>query len=164
MKKAIPFKMRTISIVSALCAALTFSAVSNAYHFGEGRDAVKQEQKMHRHGGINIKKMIKVLDLNEEQQTAIKAIKTQAKEQRKTMRATMKEFKAEAKALIQAETFDEQAFSALQDTYQANFEQAGLERAKTKNAIFNVLNDEQQEKWQKIMERRKAKFKKSRGL
>ena len=63
MKKAIPFKMRTISIVSALCAALTFSAVSNAYHFGEGRDSVKQEQKMHRHGGINIKKMVKVLEL-----------------------------------------------------------------------------------------------------
>ena len=164
MKKAIPFKMRTISIVSALCAALTFSAVSNAYHFGESRDSVKQEQKMHRHGGINIKKMVKVLELSEQQQTAIKAIKTQAKEQRKTMRATMKEFKTAAKTLIQADTFDEEAFSALQNSYQANFEQAGLERAKTRNAIFNVLSDEQQEKWEKVMERRKAKFKKSRGL
>jgi|ETNmetMinimDraft_8_1059916.scaffolds.fasta_scaffold00964_7 protein CpxP len=164
MKKYTLLNIRTVSIVSAFCTLLSFPFLSNAYAFHEGGNSVTTEQGRHHGGKGRMKMMSIVLDLTDVQQEKIKAIKRQAKEQHKANQATMKQFKTQAKALIQAEIFDEQAFSALQSRYQANFEQAGLQRAKTRNAIFNVLNTEQQKKWQKVIQGRKAKFSKSRDF
>ena len=69
------------------------------------------------------------------------------------------------KLLIQAESFDEQAYIALHEANQQNFTALALARAKKKHAVFNVLTTEQQEKWLKIMKKqqRKKAHRKSRA-
>ena len=75
----------------------------------------------------------------------------------------MKKFKVEEKALLQAEAFDEQAYTALHVAYQPIFMQIAITRAKTKHAIFNILTTQQQEKWLKVMANRKEKLIRKRG-
>ena len=107
---------------------------------------------------------IKTAYLSDDQKTQMKSIRQSAKDEAGELRELLTTYKDQVKLLIAAESFDEAAFANLHAEYQANFAQLALLRAKTKHAIFNVLNVEQQEKWQKIMQRRKAKFNESRGL
>ena len=146
--------------VSALYAVMAFSSISSvsATGYGIAFDSPRHHQRGGDYSGHTMKRMIKVLSLSDQQQVQIKAIRVQAKEQHKSLRASMKTFRNEAKVLVQAETFDEQAFIALQGAYQPSFEQAALAKAKTKHAIFNVLTTEQQNKWKAMMEKRKEKF------
>lgn len=151
---------KTIISVSALCGVLALSSLSavNAAGYRGDCDSPRHFEKHRKQGGEHmLKRMSKVLSLTEEQQTKIKEIQSQAKEQNQSLRETRGDFKKESKALIHAKTFDEQAFVALQATYQADFAQVELAKAKVKNAIFNVLTAEQQEIWLTKMENRKGK-------
>jgi protein CpxP len=154
--------MKTIVSTAAVCIVIAFASVTtvNAADNDILFDSPR-EVKGHKHKGHKqmMKRMAKALSLSEEQKAEIKVIKTQAKEQHQTLRTSMKEFKVAEKKLVQAETFDEQAFSALHDTYQPVLKQLALIRVKTKQAIFNVLNTEQQEKWQAMAKHHKGKGK-----
>lgn len=153
--------VKTLVSISALCAAIAFSSVPDVYaagnHFGAGGPGDYQQ------GGYKgkhmMKRMIKELSLTETQQVQIKALKAQAKEQYAAFRESMKKFKSAEKVLIQAELFDEQAYTALHAAYQNTFAQMALTRAQTKHAIFNVLTTQQQEQWQAKMKQRKEKGK-----
>ena len=147
--------VKTIVSISAVCAALAFSSMSGAFASDNG--FAFDGQGHHQKGKHMMKKMVKALSLTDEQQVQIKALKTQAKEQHAVYRESMTKFKDAEKALVQAESFDEQAYATLHASYQDTFAQMALSRAKTKNAMFSVLTTEQQEKWQTIMEERKAK-------
>ncbi len=151
--------IKTIASISTLCAVIAFSGVSsvNASDYNTGFDSPWQHQKGGEH---RMKRMINALELSEEQQVQIKAVKMQAKEQNKTLRDSMKQFKAAEKRLLQAEAFDEQAYIALHEAHQQTFAKMALTRAKTKHAIFNVLTTEQQKKWLQTMEKRKERLKK----
>ena len=153
--------VKSIISISAVCAAIAFSSMSGAYAAGNdfGFDGQRHHQKSGKH---MMKRMTKVLSLSEEQQTQIKALKTQAKEQHELQRESVKKFKDEEKLLLQAETFDEQAYIALHASYQDTFTQMALTRAKTKHAIFNVLTTEQQEKWLTKMDKRKKNGKRGK--
>ncbi len=151
--------MKSIVSISALCVVMAFSGAASANI--SGSDAVFDSSSHYKSSKHMMKRMIKTLSLSEQQQVQIKAIKTQAKEQSKTLRETMKQFKEEEKLLLQAATFDESAYTALQTSYQPTFAQIALTRAKTKHAIFNVLTTEQQEKWQQVKEKRRARSKKN---
>ena len=105
--------------------------------------------------------MTKALSLSDQQQAQIKAIKQANKTENEALKGSMKAFKMAEKSLIQAKVFDEQAYLALRNHYQQTFAQIALSKAKTKHAVFNVLTPEQQEKWMKIMKKRKKKSKKS---
>ncbi len=146
--------VKTMASISALCAVLALSSITsvNASAF----DSSKHYQKRGEH---MMKRMTKVLSLSEQQQVQIKAIKTQAKEQHELLIESMKKFKGEEKLLLQAQSFDEEAFTTLHNTYQPTFAQMALTRAKTKHAIFNVLTTDQQEKWAKVKNNRKGKHK-----
>jgi Spy/CpxP family protein refolding chaperone len=149
--------MKTIASISTVCAMLAFASVSNANITDD--NAGTNSHKHHQKSKHMMKKMAKYLSLSEQQKTEIKAIRTQAKEQGEPLRAQMKQFKEAEKLLLQAETFDDEAFVALHASYQQIFAQESLAKAKTKNAIFNVLTSEQQEKWLSKMEKRKVKMK-----
>ncbi|MCW8832612.1 MAG: Spy/CpxP family protein refolding chaperone [Colwellia sp.] len=148
--------MKAISSITALCALMAVSATAsvNASGYDVAFDSPKHHQRGERFKDHSMKRMIKALSLSEQQQGEIKAIRALAKEQHKELHASLQQFKKEVKVLVQAKNFDEQAFIALQGAYQPSFEQAALAKAKTKNAIFNVLSAEQQQKWLKIMEKR----------
>lgn len=149
---------KTIFSTAAICIVIAFASVAsvNASNNDMTYDSQREYQK-HQGSKHKIKRMTKALSLSEQQQVQIKAIKTQAKEQHQVLRESMKEFKVAEKKLVQTETFDEQAFSALREAYQPIFAQSALIRAKTKHAVFNVLTTEQQDKWQKIIEHKKGK-------
>jgi Spy/CpxP family protein refolding chaperone len=157
--------MKTIFSTAAVCIVIAFASVAsvnasdNDINFDAPRD-----HKEHKHQGSKhkMKRMAKALSLSEEQKVEIKAIKSQAKEQHQTLHASMKEFKIAERNLLHTATFDEQSYSALQDTYQPVFAQLALIRAKAKHAVFNVLTTEQQVKWLKMIEHRKEKTKKMR--
>lgn len=151
--------VKTIISISAVCAALAFSSMSGAYTSDNG--FAFDGQGHHQKGKHMMKRMVKALSLTDEQQVQIKALKTQAKEQHDVFRESMTKFKDAEKALIQADSFDEQAYAALHTAYQDTFSQMAISRAKTKHAMFNVLTTEQQEKWQTKMEERKTKGKRS---
>ncbi|OUR60746.1 hypothetical protein A9Q74_12320 [Colwellia sp. 39_35_sub15_T18] len=152
--------MKAMAVVTTLCTVMAFSGIYSVN--ASGYDLAFDSPRHHQKGGEHrMKRMIKALALSEQQQVQIKEIRTEAKTQYESLRDSMKQFREEAKVLIQAETFDEQAFIALQEAYQPSFEQAGLAKAKTKHAIFNILTTEQQNKWSEIMAKRKAKFDKN---
>jgi len=110
-----------------------------------------------------MKRMVNTLSLSEQQQVQITAVKHQARQQHEMLRDSMKKFKAEEKALLQAQVFDEQAYSVLHTAYQPIFMELALIRAKTKHAVFNVLTTAQQGKWLKVMADKKGKFNNKRG-
>ncbi len=153
--------MKTIVSISALCAVMAVSGITSANAYGS--DVALDSPFHHKKSKHMIKRMVKVLSLSEQQQVQIKVIKTQAKEQSEVLRDSMKKFKEAEKLLLQAESFDESAFTALQASYQQTFAKIALTRAKTKHAIFNVLTTEQQEKWLLVMEERKEKRHKKRS-
>lgn len=153
--------LKTLASISTLCAVMAIS--STAYVSASDHESIYNSSKHHHKSGERkhmMKHMTKALSLTDQQQADIKVIKEQAKEQYKSLHESKMQFKQEAKALVHAENFDEQAFIALQGSYQASFEQAGLAKAKTKNAIYNVLTTEQKVKWLEIMAKRKGKMKK----
>ncbi len=157
--------VKAIASISALCAVMALSSISsvNALGYGVASDSPQHHQKRGKHSKHMMKRMIKELSLSEQQQVQIKAISTQAKAQHETLREAMKKFKGEEKTLLQAQAFDEQAYTSLHAAYQPIHMQIALTRAKTKHEIFNVLTTEQQEKWLALMEKRKEKFSKMRG-
>jgi len=154
--------MKTIVSVSTLCAVMAFASVASVN--ASANDRTLESAPFHQKGKHMMKRMIKVLSLSEEQQVQIKAIKMQTKDQSETLRDSMKQFKGAEKQLLQAETFDEQAYIALHTAYQQTFAEMALTRTKTKHAIFNILTTEQQEKWSTLKEQHKGKRKgKSKG-
>ncbi|WP_177168936.1 Spy/CpxP family protein refolding chaperone [Thalassotalea agarivorans] len=107
-----------------------------------------------------MKRMAKMLDLTDDQKTEIKALMAAQKETMASYKEQMKTFKGKERELIQSDNFNEAAFLALQNEYQITLNQAALERARMKHKIWNVLNQEQREKWKNVSEKR-AEF--SRG-
>ncbi len=152
--------MKAIASVTTLCSVMVFSGISsvNALGYDIAFDSPRHHQRGSEH---RMKRMIKALALSEDQQVQIKEIRIEAKAQYGDLRDSMQQFRTEVKALVQAEIFDEQAFIALQGAYQPSFAQAGLAKAKTKHAIFNILTTEQKNEWSEIMAKRKEKRNKS---
>ena len=154
-----------LASISALCTVMAFSSIASANVADS--DIAFDSPRHHQRGGDYrdhmMKRMIKKLSLSEQQQVQIQAIKTQARAQHETLRASMKKFKGEEKTLLQTQTFDEQAYTALYAAYQPTFAQMALLRAQTKHAVFNALTIQQQEKWLKVLGNRKERFNKKRG-
>lgn len=157
--------VKNLVSVSTLCAVIALSSIASVHASNDdiGFDTPKYMQKGGDRAEKMMNRMMKVLSLSEQQQVQIVAIKAQAREQHNVLRDSMKKFKEEEKTLLQAQAFDEQAYTALHGAYQPVFVQMALIRAKTKHAVFNVLTTAQQEKWLRIMGNRKEKFKKKRG-
>ena len=126
-------------------------------------EQIQKYQKHHkahkRNGAASLRKMAIMLDLSQAQQDNIISIKQSAKLSSVDFRMTMKAFRDDVKVLMQAEYFDEQAFTVLQSRYQPAFAQLALMKAKTKHAIAKVLTVEQRVKWFQL-----TKMKKGHGV
>ena len=117
--------------------------VTQSKHQHKGK--FSQGDKMHR--------MFKKLNLSMEQKQQIALIKLEGKAESTAIHDSYKQYKEEQKVLLQADTFNEGAFTNSYYNNQETFAKAALIKAKTKHAIFNVLTPEQQEKWQGMMKR-----------
>lgn len=103
------------------------------------------------------------LSLTDAQQSQIKSIIEQQKSALAQYKVAGKETRQQHKALIQSETFDEQAFRDLLVSNQDRKIEISVIKARSKNQIWNVLDEEQQEKMQKMMKHRKNKMRKKFG-
>lgn len=144
----------TVCTVIALASISVVNATPNDGFLDEPRGGqdYKHQGKKHK-----MKRMAKALSLSEKQQEQIKAIKIQAREQGQELRVSITEFRTAKKKLVHAKAFDENAFKALQEEYQAAFSELALIKTKARHAAFNVLTSEQQGKWLKIVEKRRGK-------
>lgn len=141
-----------------------------AYSFAEDGAKTTDCQHMQQHNAKQAKKMGKFsprkelkmmarhLDLTNEQKSEIKTIFKTAKTNANVNKQAMKNFKKEVKALVHADTFDEQAFINLHTANQVQIQNMALAKAKVKHQVFNVLTPEQQEKWQNFKEKKRAKM------
>lgn len=152
---------KTLFSTVALCIVIAFANVASANE--SNSDKVFDTPIEHQRGMHKMKRMAKALSLSKQQQVQIKAIKRQAKEENQPLRVAMKQYKVAEKKLLQTKVFNEQAFSELHETYRPTFAQIALTRVKSKHAIFNVLTEDQQRKWLKMMEHHKGNAKKGRG-
>ncbi len=109
-------------------------------------------------GTKRLDKMAKRLDLTDDQKLAIGAIFAENKAFREANKAEMKGERETLKAIIQAPEFDEEAWLAFHaENKQATVEKA-LARAKSNYQILSLLDDDQKQKFAKMM--KKAKHKK----
>lgn len=94
------------------------------------------------------------LDLTKVQQEKIKNIADAEKAALKVFKERNAGARGDVKALIHAETFDEVAFRQLLAKQQSDRTELAVMKAKNKNAVWNTLTAEQQEKLTKVMKRK----------
>jgi len=148
MKKAVSVTAILLMTSIALPAS-AHGVVSNEHH----------QQSMHKGSMAKhaMKRMKKHLALTDEQIVSIKSIKAESKVVVEPLREQAKNFYQSAKQLKDNKMFDEGAFTSLYAQYQDTFAQIALQKAKTKHAIYQVLTEEQQQKWDEAKEKRKGK-------
>ncbi|WP_105253764.1 Spy/CpxP family protein refolding chaperone [Pseudoalteromonas sp. T1lg75] len=115
----------------------------------------------HKHGerGMLSERMIAHLQLSEQQQTQIKAI-MEANKQLKPQRGSRHESYQALQALTNtSESFDEQAAREIIQTQQSKQMERKIAHLKTKHQVWNILTEEQQQKFAQM----KAKHKERRG-
>ena len=152
---------KTIFSVVAICIAIVFASVASVN--APNSEMAFDTSVDHQRGMHKVKRMAKALSLSKQQRVQIKEITRQAKEEHQSLRVSMKQFKNSEKKLFQTTTFNEKSFSDLYEAYQPTFAQVALTKVKIKHAIFNVLTEDQQIKWLKMMEHHKGNTNKGRG-
>lgn len=129
-------KVKSVLLTTVLAVALSLSTNVSA-HKPEGFKGNVKEMPM--------LKALSKLDLTEEQKQNIKAVVKQSREVNQIYRADRKQFKTQMQQLMTAAAWDE---SFAQSLIQAQMEQGKeieLNIAKTRNQVFNLLTDEQQQ-------------------
>ncbi|WP_372766530.1 Spy/CpxP family protein refolding chaperone [Pseudoalteromonas sp.] len=121
------------------------------------------EAKPHK-AGLNIYRMllseraVERLDLTVTQQEKIKTIAESEKAAIEVFKKAHPNKRDEIKALVHAETFDESAFRQVFAKGHSERVEMAVLKAKNKNAVWNTLTSEQQDKFEKMMKKRKAKM------
>ncbi|WDE12282.1 Spy/CpxP family protein refolding chaperone [Thalassomonas haliotis] len=146
MKKSLLKPWKSALALTALCGVLALPNTASACPH-DGYMAQSSEQMRHHGGKGKMRRMARHLELDQAQISEIRAIRQAAWDENAELRDTMITFREEMKALLAADIFDEEAFAALQEKYQASFQQQGLIKAKTKHAVIQVFSEEQKEKW-----------------
>lgn len=140
-------KIKSIIVVSSLCSALLISGITVAKDEGYDMSANKVEKMM--------KRMVKKLDLTEVQQTQVAEIKKETKAEVIALKSVMKAYREQLKTLMDAEVFDEQAFTQLHSDNQDIFAAKALIQAKSKFKMKQVLTTKQLAKLKKMKNKRK---------
>ncbi|WP_286233847.1 Spy/CpxP family protein refolding chaperone [Thalassotalea sediminis] len=153
--------VKTVFMVVSLSLPTAFNV--NALPFEQGKGMHHKEQCGHK-GMPKLAKMAKMLNLDSEQKEQIKAIYRQAKSDKQQNRSENRGYRQKLKALIHSNSFNEQAFLTLYNSNYQHMADAALQRAKVKNAIYNILTSEQQEKFKKLKAKRKGKRNRNDGV
>jgi protein CpxP len=119
-------------------------------HYKETRPGNKKRSK--RKG-----KILKRLDLTEQQATAVKGIKSATRGSAENTKTNIKNYKQAERALVQSIDFNPEAWQTLYAQYQSDFLTMAVIKTKTKHNVWNLLTVEQQNKAQKIGKNRKGK-------
>jgi protein CpxP len=93
--------------------------------------------------GPRMERMAAILDLNEDQQNRIRAIREAGRQQAAPLLKTLAEERDRLRVLTDAETFDEAAVRALAERHAATRSELIVIRARTRNQIHAVFTPEQ---------------------
>lgn len=137
------FSIQKMLAITAIAMAIPMSAQANPQ--GEGSDAFPHAGHEHHrhHGGMGF---LKQLDLTPAQESQVKAIMAKQKNE---MRAAMDErraHKADMKALVEQEVFDEPKAARLIEDQQARERASRLSMLRSQHEIYKVLTPEQRAK------------------
>ena len=136
---------------SLLLVQPTIAAVDNEHH-AEHSDGEFKHKRMFK----KMRKLARILDLDDTQKEKIKAIMEQASESRSESKETRSAYKEQVKTLMDAAIFDDAAFLSLHAQYQEDFANRALKRAKTRHAMLQVLTPEQREKLDTLKKGKRA--------
>ncbi|KTD51754.1 16 kD immunogenic protein [Legionella quinlivanii] len=110
--------------------------------------------------------MVQTLQLTQDQQDKIKAIKDNAKSAMKANWTQMKSIREEMKALVMSPTLDQGKLDALVQQKTTLIGNMMKTKITMKNQIYNLLNDQQKQQYQTLMtqwETKKREFFKQMG-
>jgi len=93
--------------------------------------------------GPRMDRMAVILDLSEDQQDRIRAIREAGRRQAAPLLKTLAEERDQLRALTHADTFDEAAVRALAERHAATRSELIVIRARTRNQVHAVLTPEQ---------------------
>lgn len=130
-----------------LALGLTLASPSLLVQADEG---ARQPSKM-------MQMMSNKLSLSEQQKQDMKAIMTEAKLNQSTARTELKSYREQMKQLVNSDEFDELKFTQLQQQSSPLKLAMELQRAKTRQAIYALLTDEQKDKLTQLEEQRSQK-------
>lgn len=151
---------KTLAIATSICSALILSPVSFADCNGEGPGNQSGFNKGPQNSEKRLAKLTKKLDLTEEQQAQVKILQAENQAQNLALKPSMEAYKEQMKAIMSAETFDEEAFTLLKSSNQEVFDAKALIKAKHIFAMKNVLTEEQLVKFEKMKKRKSGKSRK----
>ncbi|MFY8273565.1 Spy/CpxP family protein refolding chaperone [Pseudoalteromonas sp. SSDWG2] len=139
-------------LIAGLLTVSVSSAAAWAGHHGEG----------HKQRGMFAERMMRALDLSEQQQAQIKALREQHKSE--LNRGGRREMKASMDSLVRTSAeFDEQAVKELLASKQEERLQHQVARVKMQHQIWNILTEEQQEKFAQMKENHEQRRASKRG-
>lgn len=102
-------------------------------------------------------RLVKALSLTDEQQATWAQNKESGKVLKESFRSVMQDHRAQVKQVIQADSFDTDAFLALQDSFSETLLEHRVQMAEIKYASFAALTPEQKQKMEKIRNKMKEK-------
>lgn len=151
MKNKFSTSITKALLVMSLASTSVFAIGSDFEHQQEhekkrNKHAVMQSENGRHFMQHKFKKMANYLELTKEQRQQAKAIRLQGKESHLMVKESLQGFHQQSKALIMADSFDEQAFRDLQNQYQHNFTEMALIKAKNKHSFMQLLTAQQKEK------------------
>ncbi len=124
----------------------------------------KKDDEKHKNHGKKMRRLVKVLDLNAEQQAKLTQIMLTNKAEKQANRTQAKIIKAQLDQLIQAKEFDEDAWLEIHADNQQQKLIIAVNKAKARFEMLSVLSAEQREKFEKIMPQdRTGKMRHKRG-
>ena len=146
------FKFKKVFAVASVIAVTSMTQVAQAQPMMFERGGVKMMKMMARH-----------LDLTELQKDQMRELLIGAKEGAEQRKIEFGNYQSQMKALIQADEFDEEAFNALNETYQPMFKEKALAKARMKHAMYQLLDAEQREKLETMKSKRSSKMRRVRS-
>ncbi|TKB46659.1 Spy/CpxP family protein refolding chaperone [Thalassotalea mangrovi] len=136
------------SIIAVLLASLAFASMAYDKHRHQG------ERGSH---PTRIDKLVRALDLTDEQQQQIKAIREASKQEMDALTNDKQQHHEEMQAIITADTFDQNAFIALHQDRADKRQQIALIHAKSMHDIYHLLEPAQQQKFKKMLAKRRSR-------
>lgn len=122
-----------------------------------------------RHGGgfggfgMPLQYMTDVLDLNQTQQTQIKAILDAEKPNMKAMRDQQRDFRKQMDEATKGGSFDEAKVRAIAQQQSQGFVEMAVAHARVKSKIWNVLTPAQRQKAEQLKARHEQRMEKFKG-
>jgi len=145
------FSVKPLVAMSVIVLAITSITVSALGHKDDDHNHKSkmgyqqgESNEYHRKGKNRLHRLVKKLDLSDEQKAQVKDIFANMSAKHKNDSAGLKE---QMQSLMQASEFDENKFEAIHLKRQENFQKMAMKKAKTRHAIMQVLTAEQQEEF-----------------